>query len=114
MKQDELDRILVSEEQIEPSATFTELVMNCIRLESKPFPWILFLLLLAVVTIPAVYFFPSEAVLRAEQAIFQYIGHLVTAPMDETLANALFPAALSLSGSLFLVWVSFRLAGAGR
>ena len=114
MKQDELDRILVSEEQVEPPATFTESVMDRIRLKDRPFPWILFLALLAAAAIPVVAFFPSTAVFQAEEAVFRQIGQFLTSGMDETLVNALLMTALSLSGTLFLVWVSFRVAGAGR
>ena len=114
MIQDELDRILISDEEIEPSATFSGAVMDRIRTKEKPFPWIPFLLLVAVVTIASVAFFPSRAVLEGENAIFQFVIRLSAAPMDEALSSALLFTALSLSGTLFLVWVSFRLTGSGR
>jgi len=114
MKQDELDHILVSEKQIEPSNSFTETVMNRIQTENMRFPWIRFALATAVVAILSFAYFPSEAVLHAEFALWSRMSGFFEVSMDETLRDAILYVFASLSGTMFLVWASFRLAGGSR
>jgi hypothetical protein len=119
MKMDDLDRILSSEEPLEPSPGFATEVMS--RLQSEvaappeiPFPWGRFVLAfamlavqisLAVRLIPA---FSFERLLRHGTAAWSAVL------ADPTLHTAVLSASVSLVGTLLLVWFSFWLAGVER
>jgi hypothetical protein len=116
MNMDDLDRILMSEEIIEPSKSFSDRVMSRIQEEAKttikiPFPWTRFALVMIIAAILVVPLFPSETVARALNAFFLNFGEWIVSPADMALRNAFLLAIASLVGTVLLVWGSFRLAG---
>lgn len=119
MKQNNLDRILMSDKEIEPSASFAANMMSRIQAEEPPpspipFPWFRFALTVPIVAILTVLFFPSETVPHALNTFFLNIGQWIVAPGDPALRTALLSAFASLTGTLLLVWISLRLAGDER
>jgi hypothetical protein len=120
MNPDNLDKILLSEKQIEPSSTFMNNVMARVQVEAlysrqKPFPWIRFAGLIIVLTILSIWLFPAESVLRGINSLSHFIADwIVATPSITALPNALLSASASILGSLLIVWLSLRLAGAER
>ncbi len=119
MNRDDLDRILLSEKRIEPSESFTEDVMVRVRAEASarmytPFPWIRFAGLMFVLAILVAFIFPADPFLRAMNSMSYSIGRWILEPSDLPLRNALLSALASILGTLMMVWLSLRLAGARR
>lgn len=117
MKPDDLDKILLSDGQIDPSPSFTQNVMLRVQTEASlgrrsPFPWFRFATIMFIVAIPAIWLFPSEPVLTAMNTMSYNIGEWLLSPGDPSLRLALRSVFLSLLGTLILVWFSMRLAGA--
>jgi hypothetical protein len=119
MNPEDLDRILLSEKQIEPSSTFEGDVMMRVRAQASysrhiPFPWLPFATVTLVLTVLAMWLFPAGSVLRGTNWLSYTIGNWIMAPSDSTLRNVLLSAFASLVGTLLLIWFSLRLAGANR
>ena len=118
MKPEDLDRILFTEKQIEPSPTFCGDVMAHVQAEASykpiPFPWIPFAAIILVLAILVLWLYPADSVLRAANLMFYTIVNWIYAPSDVALRNAMLSAFASLAGTLLLVWFSLRLAGANR
>ena len=66
------------------------------------------------IAVPAIWIFPAGAVLPAMNRISYSIGKWILSPGEIMLDPALFPTGASLLGTLILVWLSLRLAGADR
>lgn len=120
MYPDNLDKILLSEKQIEPSSAFTENVMLRVQAEAllrqqKPFPWIHFAASMLIITILSIWLFPADSVLRSMNSLSHFVAEWIVAPPSfAALQNVLLSACASILGSLLLVWLSLRLAGAER
>jgi hypothetical protein len=119
MNPEDLDRILLSENQIEPLSTFERDVMARVQAEVSysrhiPFPWMLFAAVTLILTVLIIWLFPSDSVLRATNLLSYTIGNWIVAPSDSALRNTLLSAFSSLFGTFLLVWFSLRLAGANR
>jgi hypothetical protein len=120
MNPDDLDAILLSDKQIKPSSSFMEDVMERVQIEAAearpiPFPWIRFAAVLLVLSIPILWFFPAEAVLRTMNSLSYSLGNwIISSSFETTLQNSFLTAFASLLGSLMLIWLSLRLAGARR
>jgi hypothetical protein len=119
MNMNDLDRILLSEEAIEPSKSFSESVMSRIQAEAitaikVPFPWIRFAVVMIIAAALIVPIFPSETIARALNMTFLNLGEWIVSPADIALRNAFLLAMTSLCGTVLLVWISFKLAGAER
>ena len=120
MNPDNFDKILLSEKQIEPSQTFVDNVMVRVQAEAmnrhhKPFPWIHFAASMLVLTILSIWFFPSDLVVHGINSFSNFIADwFVASHSVSALQNALLAASASILGSLLLVWLSLRLAGAER
>jgi hypothetical protein len=114
MKMDDLDRILSSEELLEPSSGFATEVMSRLQSEAAalpaiPFPWGRFVFAFAMLAVQI-----SLAVRLVPAAFFDCLLHRVTTAWDALLADptlhtAVLSASLSLVGALLLVWFSFWL-----
>ena len=119
MKPDDLDKILLSDRQIDPSPSFAQNVMLRVQTEAslgrrEPFPWFRFAAIMFIMAIPAIWFFPSVPVLNAMNTMSYSIGEWLLSPGDPALRQALRTVFVSLLGTLILVWFSLRLAGADR
>jgi hypothetical protein len=120
MNPDNFDKILLSDKQIEPSSTFLDNVMVQVQAEAltshpKPFPWIRFAVSMLVLTILSIWLFPSDSVLHGMNSLSQFIADWIVAPHSvSALQNALLFASASILGSLLLIWLSLRIAGAER
>lgn len=116
MRQDELDRILLSDSQIEPAASFTAKVMARIETAAAanpriPFPWLRLAALLPAVMIPVILFFPAKPFVHTMNSLSWDLGNWI---LTVSTGNAFMMASASLLGTWLLVWFSLRLAGAGR
>jgi hypothetical protein len=119
MNSDDLDKILLSEKQIEPSSSFLADVMVRVRDEASydpriPFPWMRFAAVTLVAAILTIWIFPAEPVLRAMHSLSYAIGKWMITLPDMALRDALLSASASLLGTLLLVWLSLGLTGARR
>ena len=119
MNMDDIDRILMSEDVIEPSTSFSGNVMSRVQAEAAPppkiaFPWLRFAVVMIIATAVIVLLFPSEAVARTLNTAFLDLGEWIVSPADMALRNALMLAMVSLFGTMLLILFSFRLAGAKR
>ena len=120
MNPDNFDKILLSEKQIEPSQKFVDNIMVRVQVEAlnrhhKPFPWIHFAVSMLVLTILSIWLFPSHSVLHGMNFFSNFIADCFIAPHSiSSLQNAILAASASISGSLLLIWLSLRLAGAER
>jgi len=119
MNMDDLDRILISDDLIEPSASFLGNLMSRVQAEAPQspqiaFPWLRFAVVMIIATAVIVPLFPSEAFGRALIAAFLDLGEWIVSPADIALQNAILWAMASLSGTMLVVWLSFKLAGAER
>ena len=117
MNMDDLDRILMSEETIEPSTSFSGNVMLRVQAEAAvppqiAFPWIRFAVVMIIATAAIIPLFPSEAVASALNSAFFNLGEWIVSPEDMALRNAFLLAMASLFGTMLLIWFSFKLAGA--
>ena len=118
MNQDNLDDILLSEKQIEPSPSFTHDVMARILSEPKymrplRFPWIRFSAATLVLAFLTIRIFPTESVIHGMNSTTSAIVNWIIA-LDPALELALQSTIACLAGTLILVWLSFRLTGADR
>lgn len=116
MNPDELDKILLSEKQIEPASFFVDQVMARVQAEASsdrgiPFPWFLFTAVILAVAVATFLILPAHAVLLTMHGLCYGIGKWMISPPDTALRNALLSGFASLLGTLLLVWFSFRLAG---
>jgi hypothetical protein len=119
MNKDELDRILLSEKQIEPSPSFTRNVMLHVQTEPKfirplPFPWIRFSAVMIVLSILMLWIFPTDSVVHGMSMMSAGIGKWIFAMDDPAIQITLLPILGSLAGTLILLWLSFRLVGANQ
>jgi|WetSurMetagenome_2_1015567.scaffolds.fasta_scaffold55625_2 hypothetical protein len=120
MNPNNLDKILSSENRIEPSSAFTENVMlrvqaEALRSQQKPFPWIRFAASMLIMTVLSIWFFPTDLVLQGINSLSHFIADWIAAPhLVSPLQNALLSGSASILGSLLLVWLSLRLAGVER
>jgi hypothetical protein len=118
MKPEDLERILFTEKQIEPSPTFCGDVMVHVQAEASykpiPFPWIPFAAIILVLAILVLWLYPADSVLRAANVLVYTTVNWFIAPSDIALRNVLLAAFESLALTLLLVWFSLRLAGANR
>ena len=117
MKLDDVDQILLSEKRIEPSASFTKDVMERIQAEpSHPlkiqWPRILLVVATLAVSILIAVMFPSEKVLESTNFITNGITNWLLHPSCPALCTALLLLSLSMIGTLVLIWLSLRIAGA--
>ena len=119
MNTDDLDKILLSEKQIDPSPSFMRDVMLRVQTESSfglrpSFSWFRFAAIMFIIAIPAIWFFPSESVLHTMNSVSYSLGKWILAPGDLVLRQTLLTMLASLFGTLILIWFSLRLAGADR
>ena len=117
MNKDELDHILLSDKQIDPSPSFTRNVMLHIQSEPKlirplPFPWIRFSAVMIVLSILILWIFPSDSVVHGMSAMAAGIGNWIFAMDDPAIQFTLLPILGSFAGTLIFLWLSFRLVGA--
>jgi hypothetical protein len=118
MNPDDIERVLLSETRIEPSPKFAEDVIRRIQADAmdrhaKPFPWFPFAASMLILTILSIRLFPVDLILRNVNSFSQFIAGCITAPRSVFLLHsAIIPASASILGSLLLVWLSLRLAGA--
>jgi len=120
MNPDKLDKILLSENQIEASSAFLGNVMLRIQAEAlhgqeKPFPWIPFAASMVVVTILSIWFFPADSVLHGMIYFSNFVSEWIVASASSTaLRSVLLTGYASVVGSLLFIWLSLRLVGADR
>ena len=119
MNMDNLDRILTSDELIEPSTSFSGNVMSRVETEAAPrakiaFPWMRYSVVMIIAAILIIPLFPSEIVVGGLYEAFLNIGKWIVSPVDVALRNAFLLAMASLFGTMLLVFFSFRLAGSER
>ena len=119
MKPEDLERILISERTVEPSASFASHVMSRVRDQaaeehSLPFPWVPFLALAVIAAILAVWTFPAASVAHAVSALTVSMGRWILSQPGSTSHNALLSGFVCLLGTLLLVRISLRLAGGLR
>ena len=117
MNPDDLDQILLSDKRIAASATFPGKVMARIQLDAAlahpaPFPWIRFAAILLVVSAPIIWFFPYDMAVRSMNFLSYSMGQAVLIPYNLVLPDSLLTVCASIFGTLMLVWLSLRLAGA--
>jgi len=117
MNMDDLDRILTSDELIEPSTPFSGNVMSRVETEAAArakiaFPWMRFAIVMIIATVLIVPLFPSEIVVGGINEAILNIGEWIISPVDVALRNAILLAMVSLFGTMILVFFSLRLAGA--
>lgn len=115
MNQDELDGILSSEVQVEPSSTFAADVIARVRAEAwshggMRFPWIPFLALIAMAAILAIRWFPAVQVSETLRMLSSTISGRMFIPADSVVRNGVMAASASLLCTLILVWFGLRLA----
>ena len=116
MKPDDLDEIFRREKEIEPSPWFARSVMSRVECEASqprrvPFPWALFSAI-AFLIILAIWAFPEAG--SAMNAVSYSAGRWLVSPHEAVLRRVILPAAGSILGTFMLIWLSLRLAGAGR
>ena len=116
MKTDDLNEIFSGEKEIQPSPSFTGIVMSRVESEAAqprpiPFPWIP-LSAITLLIILAIWAFPEAG--RAMNALSYSAGKWLVSPPEVALGNVILPAAGSILGTLALIWFSLRLVGAGR
>ena len=115
--QDDLDKILLTEEPLNPSPAFLRDVMLRVQVEmslkrTASVPRLLFAAAMFLMAIPIIWIFPAESLLNTMNLISYSIGQWILTPGDPAL-RSVFSALLSLLlGILILVWFSLRLAGA--
>ena len=119
MKTEDLDRILSSEEHVIPSAGFVTSVMTRIHQETSippqiPFPWRRFSLSAILLSLIAGWFATTEASGQLQISLGQGLTTCFRAFADPDLQTAVLSVSLSLAGSVVLLWITFRLAGAHR
>jgi len=119
MSSDDLDKILLSDRQIDPSPSFARQVMLRVQAEASfghrpSFQWIRFAAVMLIMAIPVIWFFPSESVLNAMNLMSYAIGKWILTWGDLASSYAFLSVFASLLGTLVLVWFSFRLVGADR
>lgn len=117
MRNDDLDKILLSEKRIEASPLFAANVMARIEAEGSMtrrglFQYVCFALATAVLMIAAVRVFPAKSVLYALNSATNTLGQWIIAPPDIVLWNAFAAALGSVLGTMLLIWLSLRLCGA--
>jgi hypothetical protein len=112
MRRDDIDRLLASEEMLEPSPGFAVSVMSAVRREAETlepiaFPWRR--------ALPGLVF--SAAGLVAVLALL--VGDFIAAPASEMAVTWVIPvwlgggrllSAAALAGSLFVAWLAVRLS----
>jgi hypothetical protein len=118
MKQEDLDQILLKDRNITPAESFSTNVMARSEKEaapklSNPFFW-LYLVLLFALSIPAMLFFPADAFVRTMTVLASDFGSWLLAFPKLVFQQEFLAVSTSLLGTWFLVWISLRLAGAGR
>jgi hypothetical protein len=118
MKPDDLDQILLRDQQIAPTDTFTTNVMARIENEAAaelPIPFFqLRLVLLLALLIPAVLLFPTHAFVRTMTAFSYNLSNWILSSPDLALRQEILTSTSSLLGTWFLIWVSLRLTGSSR
>jgi len=117
MKLDDLDQILLSEKRIEPSPSFSEDVMERIQAETShpaqiQISRILFALAALLFAVLTVLAFPSNQVMESASVITTSIINWISNPSCPALCTAFLPAGISFLGTMLLIWLSLRLAGA--
>jgi hypothetical protein len=119
MNPNELDRILLSEKPLEPSAAFLRGVMARIEIENScrrraPFPWFQFTILMLAAALAAVWAFPADAALRTTYRFSYAIGEWMMAIPDLTGGSTPALALASILGTFLLVWLALRLVESGN
>ena len=119
MKMDELDNILISEKDVEPSPTFTRNVMAQVESEDSihrplPFPWIPFSACILVVALLSFWYFPADSFVFGIKETIQAVGSWIPTFEDPESRQTVQYLLFSLTGSLILIWLSLRLADANR
>lgn len=118
MKPDDLDQILLGDQKIAPTDTFTTNVMARIEKEAAaelaiPFFRLRLVLLLAL-SIPVLLLFPTDAFVRTMTAFSSNLSNWILSSPELALRPDIFTATASLLGTWFLIWVSLRLVGGSR
>jgi hypothetical protein len=119
LKTDDLDRILLAEKPVSPSASFGAEVMSRIEAEASgrrpvSFPWVPFVLSLILLAVLGVAYLRSDPTLHSMYPLFYALSHWIASPGDPALRIAVLSAFASMLGTWILVWFSFRLAGPRR
>jgi len=119
MKLDDLNRILLSDQQVIPSSSFKVDVMARIQAEASPrfespFPWIPITLMALPLMVLCVLLGRADPALSAMHHLFDALSKWIMASNDPALSKAIQTAFASLLGTLMLTWLSFRLMGANR
>ena len=119
MNPDDLDKIVLAEKHVAPSPGFVHEVMLRVEAEAlsshrRPFPWIPFLASMLTLTVVSIRLFPADSVLRAMNSFSGFMADWIAAPNSvPAIHNVLMPVSASILGSLLLIWLSLRIAGAG-
>jgi hypothetical protein len=113
MKMDDLDQILMAENPITPSPSFSVNTMLRVQAEASPrfhvsFPWIPFALSLLILVILSVFSFNADPTLRAMNHMVNGISAWILSPADPALRNAILSACASLLSALMLLWLSLQ------
>lgn len=119
MTNDDLDRILASEEPLLPSSGFAAAVLDRVRTEAAaprptPFPWFRFaggLTALLIVSSGTVHFLTADA--ATQRALADFSVHLAGF-FESPAAQALGFGSAALLGSWLLFCITMRLGGVRR
>jgi len=117
MNPDDLDQILLSDKRIAATETFSSDVMVRIKLEAAhacpaTFPWIRFSAILSIISIPIFWLFPYDMAVRGMDFLSDSIGKAFLILNNLVLPDSLLTVCASIFGTLMLVWLCLRLAGA--
>ncbi len=114
MSMDEFDNILLYDKKVEPSPTFTRNVMAQVESEisaHRPlsFPWIPFSVCMLVVGLLSFWLFPADSFVAGTKTAIETFGIWIASPEDHESLRVIQYLFFSLSGTLVLIWLSFRL-----